>query len=66
MAATRRIVKGHGGGFAYVQSQTDPRKWYRITEDGVCECLDYFYRNKQIRACKHAYAVVAKEGYITQ
>ena len=64
MAATKRIVKGAGGGFAYVQSQTMPGVWYRVTEDGVCECPDFVYRHNDIRACKHMYAIVAKEGII--
>lgn len=58
IAANLRVVKGVGGRYAYVQSQSKDKVWYKVTEDGICECPDFQTRGVP---CKHMYAVILKE-----
>jgi hypothetical protein len=61
IAATRRIARGGLQGdryrYAYVQSQNDASKWYIVTEDGKCDCPDFYYRGFP---CKHIWAVIIR------
>jgi hypothetical protein len=59
IALNRRIVKVRGENAWFVQSQTDESKYYKVTEDGKCECPDHFFRGE---VCKHHRAVQALDG----
>ena len=54
IAASRRIFKVKGEEAWLVESETIDDKFYRVTEDGVCECPDHQRRGQ---VCKHMYAI---------
>ncbi|HKG89248.1 MAG TPA: SWIM zinc finger family protein [Nitrososphaeraceae archaeon] len=54
IAASRRTLKVHGEEAWSVESETVDGKYYKVTEDRVCECADSKYRGE---ICKHAYAI---------
>jgi hypothetical protein len=54
IAASRRILKVHGEESWLVESGTTDGKFYKITENGECECADSKYRHE---LCKHAYTI---------
>ena len=54
IAVSRRILKVHGEEAWSVDSETVEGKYYKVTEDGVCECADSKYSGE---ICKHVYAI---------
>jgi hypothetical protein len=57
IAASRRILKVHNEDAWLVESETIDDKFYKVTEDGVCECPDHIIRG---RTCKHFWAIVRR------
>lgn len=57
IAASRRIFKVHGEEAWLVESEIVDGRYYKVTEDGVCECPDYQYRGQ---ICKHTYAILRR------
>jgi hypothetical protein len=55
IAASRRIFKIKGEEAWLVESETTDDKFYKVTEDGVCECPDSQYRGQ---VCKHTSAIL--------
>lgn len=61
IANNLRIIKVKGEDAWLVESQTNPGDFYKVKEDGECECPDYQNRHN---VCKHVRGVVAKySGY---
>lgn len=57
IAASRRILKVHGEEAWLVESETADDKFYKVTEDGTCECADSKFRGQ---ICKHAWALIRR------
>jgi hypothetical protein len=57
IAASRRILKIQGEKAWLVESETTDGKYYKVTEDGTCECPDNQFRGK---ICKHTWAIIRK------
>jgi len=54
IAASRKIFNVKGEEAWLVESETKDNKYYKVTEDGECQCPD-FQNRRQI--CKHMYAI---------
>ena len=54
IATSRKIFKVKGEEAWLVESETTDSKFYKVTEDGVCECPDFQNRGQ---ICKHMYAI---------
>ena len=54
IAASRRIFKVKGEEAWLVESETIDNKYYKVTEDGECQCPDFQNRGQ---ICKHMYAI---------
>ena len=59
MAASKRIVKIHGEFVWLVESETTDNKFYKVTEDGQCECPDFRARGL---TCKHMWVLIRSES----
>jgi hypothetical protein len=57
IAASRRIIKVHGEKAWLVESEITDDKFYKVTEDGNCECPDHRIRGQ---TCKHFWALVRR------
>ena len=54
IATSRRIFKVKGEEAWLVESETIDDKFYKVTEDGVCQCPD---NQRRGQICKHMYAI---------
>jgi hypothetical protein len=41
IATSRKILEVHNEGSWLVESETTDYKFYRVTEDGTCDCMDF-------------------------
>jgi hypothetical protein len=57
IAASRRILKVHKKEVWLVESETTEDKFYKVTEDGTCDCMDFQNRGGP---CKHIWALIRK------
>jgi SWIM zinc finger len=57
IAASRRILKVHGEEAWLVESETTDDKFYKVTEDGTCDCKDFEIRGGP---CKHVWALIRR------
>jgi hypothetical protein len=57
ITASRRILKVHGEDAWLVESETTDDKFYKVTEDGTCECPDHQIRDQ---TCKHFWALIRR------
>jgi hypothetical protein len=55
IAVSRRIIRTNDEEAWLVESETTDNKFYRVTEDGECECPDHTIRGQ---TCKHFWALV--------
>jgi hypothetical protein len=60
IAASRQIFKIKGEDSWLVESETTDDKFYRITEDGTCDCMDFQNRGGP---CKHVWSLI-KRGIV--
>ena len=58
LAVSRRIVKVHNEEAWWVESETTDNKFYKVTEDGECECPDF---QRGGFTCKHTCALIRRE-----
>jgi hypothetical protein len=58
MATRKRIVKIRYEDAWLVESETVNNKFYKVTEDGQCECPDFQTRGL---TCKHMWALIRSE-----
>ena len=59
IAVNRRIVPHKDGNAWFVQSESHADFFYKVTEDGHCECPDNALFN---HICKHVYAIMVKDA----
>ena len=57
LAVSRRIIKVHNEDAWLVESETADDKFYKITEDGECDCPDFQRRGF---TCKHMWALIRR------
>lgn len=57
IAANRQILKVHDEGAWLVESETADHKFYRVTEDGTCHCMNFQNRGGP---CKHMWALIRR------
>jgi SWIM zinc finger len=55
IATSRRILKVHKKEVWLVESETTDDKFYKVTEDGTCDCMDFQSRGGP---CKHMWALI--------
>jgi hypothetical protein len=55
IAASRRILKVHNEDAWLVESEATDDKFYKVTEDGICDCMDFQNRGGP---CKHMWAMI--------
>jgi hypothetical protein len=58
IAESRRILKAHNEDSWLVESEVTDDKFYKVTEDGTCECPDFQRRGL---TCKHMWALIRRE-----
>jgi hypothetical protein len=57
IAASRRILKVHNENSWLVESEITDDKFYRVTGDGTCDCMDFQNRGGP---CKHMWALIRR------
>jgi hypothetical protein len=57
IATSRKILKVHNEDSWLVESETTDDKFYKVTEDGTCDCMDFQNRGGP---CKHMWALIRK------
>jgi SWIM zinc finger len=57
IAASRQILKVHGEDSWLVESETIDDKFYKVTGDGTCDCMDFQTRGGP---CKHMWALIRR------
>jgi hypothetical protein len=57
MAVSRRIIKVHNEDAWLVESETTDDKFYKVIEDGECECPDFQRREF---TCKRMWALIRR------
>jgi hypothetical protein len=57
IAASRRILKVHSEDAWLVESENTDDKFYKVTEEGTCDCKDFEIRGGP---CKHLWAIIRK------
>lgn len=58
IAKSRRILKVHNEDAWLVESGNIDDKFYKVTEDGTCDCMDFKNRGGP---CKHMWALIRSE-----
>jgi hypothetical protein len=57
IATSRKILKVHNEDTLLVESETTDDKFYKVTEDGTCDCMDFKNRGGP---CKHMWALIRR------
>jgi hypothetical protein len=57
IATSRKILKVHNEDSWLVDSETADDKFYKVTEDGTCDCMDFQNRGGP---CKHMWALIRR------
>ncbi|MGI8832651.1 MAG: SWIM zinc finger family protein [Nitrososphaeraceae archaeon] len=57
IATSRRILRIHNEDAWLVESETTDDKFYKVTEDGTCNCKDFEIRGG---LCKHMWALIRR------
>ena len=57
IATSRRILKVHNEDAWLVESETTDDKFYKVTDDGTCDCKDFQTRGG---ICKHIWASIRR------
>jgi hypothetical protein len=57
IATSRKILKVHNEDSWLVESEATDDKFYKVTEDGTCDCMDFQNRGGR---CKHMWALIRK------
>ena len=58
IAASRRILKVYNEEAWLVESEKADDKFYKVTEDGKCDCMD---SQKRGEICKHMLALIRRD-----
>jgi hypothetical protein len=57
IAEDRRILKAHYEDSWLVELEMTDDKFYKVTEDGTCDCMDFQNRGG---CCKHMWALIRR------
>ena len=57
IATSRKILKVHDEDSWLVESEITDDKFYKVTEDGTCDCMDFQNRGGP---CKHMWALIRR------
>jgi SWIM zinc finger len=57
IATSRQILKVHNENAWLVESETTDDKFYKVTEDGTSDCMDF---QKRGGPCKHMWALISR------